>query len=87
MDFTIRLLLCIALMVIALFCTYRNRLRQKEAGQSFYAFLLNAENFNDWGRLWRIVLIVSFLAVAGVMIMKMLAILLGGPIVDLDKLK
>jgi uncharacterized membrane protein len=87
MDFWIRFLLCVLLMVAGFVFTYANRTRQREAGQSLYAFLLEAENFNDWGKLARIVLFVSFLAVVGVLIMKMLAILLGGPIIDLDKYK
>jgi len=86
MDFWVRLLLCVALAIVAFFATLYNRVRPREAGQSLYAFLLDAENFGEWGRLWRIVLFVSFLALVGVLTMKMVAFLLGGPVVDLDKL-
>jgi hypothetical protein len=75
------------MMCIAGYATYANKIHDREAGQSLYSFLLNAENFNDWGKLWRIVTLVSFLAVVGVATMKMVATLLGGPIIDLEKFR
>jgi hypothetical protein len=64
-----------------------NRIRKREPGVSLYSFFLESENFNDWGKLFRIVCLVSILAAVGVSTMKMISMLLGGPILDLDQFK
>jgi len=87
MGFWPRLLLCSIMMLAAVYGAYSNRSRDREPGQSPFAFLLDAENFTEWGRLWRIVALVSFLAVVGVATMKMVATLLGGPIIDLEQFR
>jgi hypothetical protein len=75
------------MMLAAGYGTYSNKIREREPGKTLFSFLLEAENFNDWGKLWRIVALVSFLAVVGVATMKMVATLLGGPIIDLEKFR
>ncbi len=72
-------------MAVAGACAYANKVRVREVG--FFSFLLDSENFNDWGKLWRMVCLVFFLATVGVATMKMVAMLLGGPIIDLDQFK
>ncbi|MTJ82220.1 MAG: hypothetical protein F8N37_14600 [Telmatospirillum sp.] len=85
MDLLPRLIICALLTLVAFYATYANRTVVREPGRSLVSFLLDSQNFNDWGKLWRIVCLVSFLAFAGVATMKMVAILLGGPIIDLDQ--
>ncbi len=87
MGLVSKLFLCCLMMIAAGYGAYRNKVHDRADGQSLFSFLLDAENFNDWGKLWRIVTMVSFLAVVGVATMKMVAILLGGPIVDLDRFR
>jgi len=87
MGFWPRLLLCGIMMLAAVYGAYSNKSRDRAPGKSLFAFLLDAENFTDWGRLWRIVALVSFLAVVGVATMKMVATLLGGPIIDLEQFR
>ncbi len=60
--------------------------RQREAGRSVFAFLLDSDNFNDWGKVSRIVFFISMLAAVSVFTMHMIAFVFGGPIVDLDNL-
>ncbi len=85
MGLSLRLLLGILLMLAAGYGAYANKIRRPEVGENLFSFFLASENFNDWGRVWRLVTLVSFLAVVGVATMKMVATLLGGPIIDLDK--
>lgn len=85
MGFFPRLLLCGLMMAVAFYGAYRNRACARKPGSGIFSFLCDAENFNEWGKLWRIVCLVSFLAVVGVMTMKMVAMLLGGPVIDLDR--
>jgi len=73
------------MMVAAGYGAYRNKICDRDSSKSLFSFLLDSENFNDWGKLWRIVTMVSFLAIVGVATMKMVAILRGGPIIDLDQ--
>lgn len=82
-----RLVLCGLMMAVAFWAAYSNRVRARGPGRSIFSFLLDSENFNDWGKLWRIVCLVFFLAVVGVATMKMVATLLGGPIIDLEMFK
>ncbi len=70
---------------IAFHGAYRNKMRPPDVG--IFSFLLDPQNFNDWGKLWRLVCLVFFLALVGVATMKMLAMLLGGPIVDLEQFR
>jgi hypothetical protein len=87
MDFWVRLLLCCLMMGVAIYGAFSNKARDREPGKSLYAFLLESENFNDWGKLWRVVALVSLLAMAGVVTMKGVATLFGGPLLDLDQFK
>lgn len=87
MGFFSRLLLCSLMMGVAFCAAYANKSHDRDSQRSMFSFLLESENFNDWGKLWRIICLVSFLAVVGVATMKMLAMLLGGPLVDLDRFK
>jgi hypothetical protein len=66
---------------------FANQVRKREPGVNLYSFLLDADNFNDWGKLFRIVCMVSFLAAVGVSTMKMVNMLMGGPLIDLDAFK
>jgi hypothetical protein len=85
MGFFPRLMLCGLMMAGAFYGASANKARQRGPGQGHFSFLLESENFNDWGKLWRIVCLVSFLALVGVATMKMVAMLLGGPLVDLEQ--
>ena len=86
-GFLPRMLLCCVMMAGAGYGAFANRVRTREPGVSLYSFFLESDNFNDWGKLCRIVCLVSFLAAAGVSVMKMISMLLGGPIVDLSQFK
>lgn len=85
MDFFLKMLFCIFMVAASFVGAYANRSRPRQAG--LFAFLLDAENFDDWGKLWRIVCLVFFLATIGVATMKMVAMLLGGPIIDLEQFR
>lgn len=85
LGFVPRLLLCALMMAAAFWGAYANKVRAPARGVSLFSFLCDSENFNDWGKLWRIVCLVSFLALVGVTTMKMLSMLLGGPLIDLDR--
>lgn len=87
MTFSARLLLGGLLTLVAGYATWSNKIRRPAAGEGLFAFFLERENFNDWGRVWRLVTVVSFLAVAGVAVMKMAATLFGGPLIDLDQFR
>ena len=87
MELWWRLVLGILLMLAAGYGTYTNKTRRPADGENLFSFFLDGENFNEWGRMWRVVTLVSFLAVVGVATMKMVATLLGGPIIDLDQFK
>ena len=87
MDLWARLALAALLMVAAGYGAYANKSRSRADGESLLAFLIERDNFNDWGRVWRLVALVSFLAVVGVATMKMVATLLGGPLIDLDQFR
>lgn len=87
MGFLLRLLLCGLLLAVSFYGALANKVCPRESGQSIFSFLLNSENFNDWGKLWRIICLVSFLAFVGVATMKIVAELLGGPIIDLEQFK
>ncbi|HEY0328210.1 MAG TPA: hypothetical protein VGC77_03850 [Rhodopseudomonas sp.] len=84
LGFLPRMLLCCLMMAGAGYGAFANTAKPREPGISHYKFLLESDNFNDWGKLYRIVCLVSFLAAAGVSIMKMVSLLMGGPLVDLD---
>lgn len=85
MDFFLRMLFCAFMVAASFYGAYANRNGPRKAG--LLSFLLNSENFNDWGKLWRIVCLVFFLAMVGVATMKMVAMLLGGPIIDLEQFR
>jgi len=87
MDFWARLAVAALLMFAAGYGAYGNKTRNREDGESLFSFLIERDNFNDWGRVWRLVALVSFLAVVGVATMKMVSALLGGPLIDLDQFK
>ena len=84
LGFLPRMLLCCLMMAGAGYGAFVNRARKREPGASLYSFLLESDNFNEWGKLCRIVCLVSFMAAVGVSTMKMISMLLGGPIVDFD---
>ena len=86
-GFLPRLLVCCLMMAAAGHGAFVNKARKREPGVSLFSFLLESDNFNEWGKLFRIICMVSFLAAVGVSTMKMIATLLGGPIVDFDAFK
>jgi hypothetical protein len=85
MGFLPRLMLCGLMMAVSFYGAFANKARPRERG--WFPFLLESDNFTDWGKLWRIICLVSFLALVGVLVMKMVALLLGGPIIDLEKFR
>ncbi|WP_146002890.1 hypothetical protein [Telmatospirillum siberiense] len=85
LGFIPRLLLCALMMLAAFWGAYANRARAFDRGSNPLSFLFDSENFNDFGKFWRIVCLVSFLALVGVVTMKSVAILFGGPLIDLDQ--
>ena len=87
MAFWARLSLGGLLLLVAAYGAYVNKCRRPEAGENLFSFFLERDNFNDWGRVWRLVTLVSFLAVAGVALMKMVAMLIGGPLIDLEQFR
>ncbi|HIJ63230.1 MAG TPA: hypothetical protein HPQ04_11110 [Rhodospirillaceae bacterium] len=87
MAFWARLSLGCLLLLVAVYGAYVNKSRRPEAGENLFSFFLERENFTDWGRVWRLVSLVAFLAVSSVAIMKMVALLIGGPLIDLDQFK
>jgi hypothetical protein len=86
LSFLPRLLLSIAMMTATCYGAFRNKLCERAPNAGWFAFLLQSENFNDWGKFMRLICLVSFLATVAVLTMKMIAMLTGGPLIDLDQL-
>jgi hypothetical protein len=86
-GFLPRLLLAIMMMTASGYGAFRNKLHEPAPNSGWFTFLLQSENFNDWGKFLRLICLVSFLATVSVLTMKMVALLLGGPLIDLEQFK
>lgn len=85
LGFPLRLAACAVIAAAAGCGMFANTVRRREVG--LFAFLFNSDNFNELGKVSRIVFFVSAIAVVSVFTMHAIALVSGGPIVDLDKLK